>query len=74
MGSTTGVIAGLERGTITAAVAQNDFSVGYLAVEQAACLARRRTPAQRGELRFFTVRKENISEPEYQKLLFPVIW
>ena len=74
VGSTAQVIAGLERGSITAAVAQNDFSVGYLAVEQAACLARRRTPAQRGELRFFTVRKENISEPEYQKLLFPVIW
>ena len=79
VGSTAQVIAGLERGSITAAVAQNDFSVGYLAVEQAACLARRRTrvrrtPAQRGELRFFTVRKENIREPEYQKLLFPVIW
>lgn len=71
-GSTAGVVAGLERGSITAAVAQNDFSVGYLAVEQAACLARRKTPAERGELTFFTVRKENLYDPEYQKLLFPV--
>ena len=72
VGSTAQVMAGLEQGSITAAVAQNDFSVGYLAVEQAACLARRKAPAERGELSFFTVRKENISDPEYQKLLFPV--
>ena len=72
MGSTTGVIAGLERGTITAAVAQNDFSAGYLAVEQAAALARGRPVKDRGELTFFTVRKENLYEPEYQKLLFPM--
>lgn len=72
VGGTAGVAAGLERGSVTAAVAQNDFSVGYLAVERAACLARRKTPEDRGELTFFTVRKENLYDPEYQKLLFPV--
>lgn len=70
-GSTAAVAAGLEQGSITLIAAQNEFSTGYLAVETAAGLARREpvTPAQ---LSFFTVRKEEMYDPDRQKLLFPV--
>ena len=61
----------LERGVISAAAAWSDFAVGYLAVEGALALAR----GERAEVEqppFFIVRGEDIYEPEYQKLLFPV--
>lgn len=73
-GSTAAITAGLEQGHITAILAQNAFSSGYLAVEAAARLARRETPQTQDPLPFFTVRRENMYEPEYQKLLFPVTW
>ena len=63
--------AWLERGVISAAAAWSDFAVGYLAVEGALALAR----GERAEVEqppFFIVRGEDIYEPEYQKLLFPV--
>lgn len=63
--------AWLERGVISAAAAWSDFAVGYLAVEGALALAR----GERVEMEqppFFIVRGEDIYEPEYQKLLFPV--
>ena len=73
-GSTAAIAAGLEQGRITSAVAQNAFSTGYLAVETAARLARREAVEPLEPLPFFTVRRENMYEPEYQKLLFPVTW
>ena len=73
-GSTAAIAAGLEQGRIASAVAQNAFSAGYLAVETAARLARRETAEPLELLPFFTVRRENMYEPEYQKLLFPVTW
>lgn len=73
-GSTAAIAAGLEQGNITSAVAENAFSSGYLAVETAAHLARREAADRTATLPFFTVRRENMYEPEYQKLLFPVTW
>lgn len=73
-GSTPAVTAGLEQGHITAILAQNAFSSGYLAVESAARLARREAAEALEPLPFFTVRRENMYDPENQKLLFPVTW
>lgn len=73
-GSTAAITAGLEQGRITSVLAQNAFSTGYLAVESAARLARRETAEILDPLPFFTVRRENMYDPEYQKLLFPVTW
>lgn len=73
-GSTAAIAAGLEQGSITATLAQNAFSSGYLAVEAAARLARGERAELPEPLPFFTVRRENLYEPEYQKLLFPVTW
>lgn len=73
-GSTAAITAGLEQGHITSILAQNAFSAGYLAVQSAAGLARRETAEPLSPLPFFTVRRENMYEPEHQKLLFPVTW
>lgn len=73
-GSTAAITAGLEQGRITSILAQNAFSAGYLAVQSAARLSRRETAELPALLPFFTVRRENMYEPEYQKLLFPVTW
>lgn len=73
-GFTAAIAAGLEQGQITSAAAQNAFSTGYLAVETAACLARREAAEPLEPLPFLTVRRENLYEPEYQQLLFPVTW
>lgn len=70
-GVTANVAAGLERGAVTAAAAWSDFAAGYLAVEGAAELARG-TGRQPDPLPFFILRGEDIYEPKYQKLLFPV--
>lgn len=74
VGSTAAVTAGLEQGHITSILAQNAFSAGYLAVQSAARTARRETVEPLDPLPFFTVRRENMYEPENQKLLFPVTW
>lgn len=72
VGSTAAIIAALEQGDITSVQAQNEFSTGYLAVERAARLARREQVGAAEELSFFTVRRENMYDPDLQKLLFPV--
>ena len=71
-GATTGVAAGLERGKITATAAKNEFAAGYLAVAAAVESAKNQEGADSQILPFFMVRRENMYDPDYQKLLFPV--
>lgn len=71
VGITANAAAWLERGVIAAAGAWSDFAAGYLAVEGAVCLARG-DQCHMEQLPFFIVRGEELYEPEYQKLLFPV--
>lgn len=71
VGVTANGAAWLERGVISAVAAWSDFAGGYLAVEGAVSLAQgEKRPLE--QLPFFIVRGEEIYEPEYQKLLFPV--
>lgn len=71
VGVTADGAAWLERGVLSAAAAWSDFAAGYLAVEAAAALSRGES-YQTEQLPFFIVRGEDIHEPAYQKLLFPV--
>ncbi len=71
-GSTSSIAAALEQGYITAIAAKNEFTVGYLAVETAAGLARKETVERKTILPFLLIRQESMYEPEHQKLLFPV--
>lgn len=61
----------LQQGVISAAAAWSDFAAGYLAVEAAVCLSRGEE-CRTELLPFFIVRGEDVYEPAYQKLLFPV--
>lgn len=71
VGVTANVAAWLEQGVVSAAAAWSDFAAGYLAVEGAVSLVQgNKYPIQ--AIPFFIVRGEDIYEPEYQKLLFPV--
>lgn len=71
VGVTANGAAWLEQGVISAAAAWSDFAAGYLAVEGAVSLANG-SSYQLERLPFFIVRGEELYEPEYQKLLFPV--
>ena len=65
--------AGLEQGKIAATAAKNEFAAGYLAVAAAVESIRSTDGAQSQTLPFFMVRRENMYDPDYQKLLFPVV-
>ena len=73
MGATAEVAAGLEQGKIAATAAKNEFAAGYLAVAAAVESIRSTDGAQSQTLPFFMVRRENMYDPDYQKLLFPVV-
>lgn len=73
MGATAEVAAGLERGKIAVTAAKNEFATGYLAVAAAVESTQTAADTPSQTLPFFMVRRENMYEPEYQKLLFPVI-
>lgn len=70
-GSSTGIAALMEQDHITAIAAWSDYAAGYLAVERAVNAARKDGVSD-SELQFQIVRKEDMYEPEIQKLLFPV--
>ena len=72
VGASSAVAAGLEQGHITAIAAQNEFAAGYLAVEAAVCLVRHQAWEAEDPLEFSILRRENMYEPDSQKLLFPV--
>lgn len=71
-GSTPLIAAGLEQNAVTAILAQNEFTAGYLAVQSAAELARHQNPDPVEPLPFTLLRQETMYLPENQKLLFPV--
>lgn len=72
VGVSSQVASGLERGAIQAAAVWSDYAAGYLAVQGAVEAARGKKP-QAAELPFSVVRREDMYEPENQKLLFPVV-
>ena len=72
-GSTSAIAAGLEENDVTAIVAHNAFSAGYLAVQYTAALARNQLASPLSSLPFTVIRQETMYLPDNQKLLFPVV-
>ena len=72
-GSTSAIAAGLEENDVTAIVAHNAFSAGYLAVQHTAALARNQLASPLSSLPFTVIRQETMYLPDNQKLLFPVV-
>lgn len=71
-GSSAAIAAYLEQGAVTAVVARNEFAAGYLAVEALVEVISNHADVTAPPLSFSVVRKENMYDPENQKLLFPV--
>ena len=65
------VLAG-ELAAWSPAAARNEFAAGYLAVEALVDAISKNGSQEVPPLSFSVVRKENMYEPEHQKLLFPV--
>ena len=72
VGASTAVTSQLERGNIAAVAAWSDYAAGYLAVRQAA-EAVQGGSGPLSPLTFSIIRREEIYEPENQKLLFPIM-
>lgn len=70
-GNTVPVLNDLDRGRISGICVTDDFGIGYLSVREA-------VRALEGETRetamadFYYIEKENLREPDYEKLLFPI--
>ena len=71
-GSSAAIAAYLEQGAITAVAVRNEFAAGYLAVEALVEVISNHADVTAPPLSFSVVRKENMYDPENQKLLFPV--
>lgn len=71
-GSTDLILSHLEQGDITMVIAQNEFAMGYLAVETLVNAIYSAPPSIITPMDFFLVRQENMYDTDYQKLLFPV--
>lgn len=72
MGSTATIASYLERGQIAAVAAQNEFAIGYLAVEQVvSAISNSKTPAV-DPLGVTIITKDTMYTEANQKLLFPV--
>lgn len=63
----------LEEGILDGIVIQKSFNMGYLAVEQAAAIARGEPYQAHIDSGSVAVTRENMQKPENQKLLFPFI-
>lgn len=65
------IVTGLEKGSIECAVIWNGYGEGYLAIQQMAdrLLKKKNDPEK---LAVILVRKEDMYEPESQKILFPI--
>lgn len=71
VGCSATIAALMERGYITAIAAWSDYAAGYLAVERAVAAVRKQS-VEEDQIQFQIVRKEEMYDPEIQKLLFPV--
>lgn len=63
----------LEEGVLNGLVVQKSFNMGYLALEQAAAIARGETYQKYIDSGSESITQENMQEPENQALLFPFI-
>ena len=71
-GSSAAIAAFLEQGTVTAVVARNEFAAGYRRWRRWWTPFPKMALRRSRRCRFPWCARENMYEPEHQKLLFPV--
>lgn len=73
IGNTTATVAALDQGKIEKIIFQNEFNMGYLAVDT---LLRQMEGASTGEnqsIDYYCVAREQIYDPPFEQLLFPIV-
>lgn len=73
IGNTTATVAALDQGKIDKLIFQNEFNMGYLAID---ALLRRIEGASTGEnqsIDYYCVEREQIYDTPFEQLLFPIV-
>lgn len=73
IGNTTSIVAALEQGRIEKLIFQNEFNMGYLAVERLLGENGDDYHKDRGTIDFYCVSDEELFDTPYEQLLFPIV-
>lgn len=73
IGNTASIVASLDQGKIEKIVFQNEFNMGYLAVETVLGELGSIEREKRENIDFYSVKGEDIYNPPYEQLLFPIV-
>lgn len=71
-GNTVAILNYLDKGLIQGLCVTDDFSAGYLSVKTAVELAENRYAPGDGYLESYYIRREDLRDEKYQKLLYPI--
>lgn len=73
IGNNTNIVSALEKNIIDSIVVQNDFSIGYLAVEAAVNALDKKSVNKDIDIEYRIITSSNMYEPKNQKMLFPIV-
>lgn len=73
IGNNTNIVSALEKNIINSIVVQNDFSIGYLAVEAAISALDKKSINKDINIEYRIITSNNMYEPKNQKMLFPIV-
>lgn len=73
IGNNTNIVSALEKNIIDSIVVQNDFSIGYLAVEAAVDALDKKSINKDINIEYRIITSNNMYEPKNQKMLFPIV-
>lgn len=71
-GTTTPVLNYLDRGVISGLCVTDDFSTGYLSVKRAVEILSNQKLEEETVLDSYYIRKEDLRNPEFEKMLYPI--
>ena len=71
-GNTVSLLNYLDKGVIAGICVTDDFSAGYLSVKAAVDLAENRSVRDMGYLESYYIRREDLRNEKYEKMLYPV--
>ena len=72
IGSTAKILNELDTGIIRGLVVNNQFDAGYMSIEKAVEAVRKETAREQILLDSYYIRKENLREGRFEKILYPI--
>lgn len=73
IGNTTSVVAALDKGNLEKIVFQNEFNMGYLAIEALLQNISGNSSSTVEMMEYYCVSREEVYETQYERLLFPIV-